>query len=154
MSNQHAPDMNRSSEERARNRPEQRVAAPMRSRHTIDGIGKRSPAKQRNSVVEANIDMVRETELIREGYGDRLGNNRWRINGRVYVREGTAKGTLYPESGPGVKVLTRNEYKALVLLIRYAGYTVEAEMELRNTPGMTDEVIAVARAWFGKRTQR
>jgi len=121
------------------------------TRHAIDGIGKRSPAKRRNSVVEASVDMVRETDLIRDGYGDSLGNNRWRINGRVYVREGTEKGTLYPESGPGVQVLSRNEYKALVLLIRYAGYTVEAETELRNTPGMTDEVIAVARAWFDRR---
>lgn len=125
----------------------------MRSRHAIDGIGKRSPAKRNNSVVDASVDLVRETELIRDGYGDSLGNNRWRINGRIYVREGTEKGTLFPESGPSVQVLTRNEYKALVLLIRYDGYTVETATEFRNTPGMTGDVIAVARAWFGKRTQ-
>lgn len=65
----------------------------MRSRHAIDGIGKRSPAKQRNTVIEASVDTVHETDLICDGYGDSLGNNRWRINGRVYVREGTEKGT-------------------------------------------------------------
>ena len=144
----------RSPEERIRNQPRIPIAAPLTSRHGINNIRGNSQPKPKNTVVDPGVDMVQETELIRQGLGDSLGNNRWRINDRVYVREGKPQGRLFPESGPGFHVLNRSEYKALTLLIAHNGYTVEAEKELRQTPGMTDEVIDVAREWFGKRTRK
>src|SRR5680860_105587 len=144
----------RAPEERIRNQPRNSIAAPLASRHSINSIRGNSQSKPRNTVVDPSVDMVQETELIRQGFGDSLGNDRWRINGRVYAREGKVHGRLFPESGPGFDVLTRSEYKALVLLISHNGYTVEAETELRQTPGMTDEVVRVAREWFGKRTRK
>jgi hypothetical protein len=34
-----------------------------------------------NSIVLPGVDTGRDTELIREGYGESLGNNRWQVNG-------------------------------------------------------------------------
>ena len=67
-------------------------------------------------MVLPGIDTGRDTELIREGYGDSLGNNRWRINGRIYTREGNV--TLFPESGPGIVRLNRAEFNAMTVLVR------------------------------------
>jgi hypothetical protein len=95
------------------------------------------------------VDMVQDTDLIRGGHGESLGNNRWRINGRTYTREGT----LFPESGPGIVVLNRAEFRALVILARYNGYTDEAIRELHRHPEITDQAIEVARPLFEQRTR-
>ena len=124
--------MDRTPEERETNRPQHRISAPLRSRHALESINRNSHPKNRNSVVLPGIDTGRETELIRQGYGDSLGNNRWRINGRVYVRKGTQKETLYPESGDGVQSLSGTEFAALVLLIRHGEYTVNAQREIAH----------------------
>jgi hypothetical protein len=133
--------------------PNQRITAPVRSRHALNAIGKRSVIKRRNSVVLPEVDMVYETDLIRRGHAEALGNNRWRINDRVYVREEREAGTLFPESGPGIVLLTRNEYKALVTLARYNGFTEQAARELERTPDISSKDIEIARNLFAKRTK-
>lgn len=154
MQDRDAPHINRSPEEREEHRPRQRVSAPVRSRHALERINRNSKPKELNSVVMPGINTGRETEMIRQGYGDSLGNNRWRINGRVYVREGNDKGTLYPESGEGVQHLSRNEFAALVLLIRHGGYNVNARREIAHKNAMTDDVVQVARALFDLRPKK
>ena len=99
------------------------------------------------------LDMVRDTDLIRRGHAEALGNNRWRINDRVYVREDKETGRLFPESGPGIVLLTRNEYKALVTLARYNGLTEQAARELEKTPDISSRDIEIARSLFAKRTK-
>ncbi len=100
------------------------------------------------------VDMVRDTDLIRRGNGEFLGSDRWRVNGRTYVREQTPTGTLYPESGPGIVVLDRAEYKALVILATYNGYTEQAANELSRNPHIADEAIEVARSLYAQRTRK
>src|SRR5680860_389336 len=136
--------MDRTPEERETNRPKHRTSAPLRSRHALESINRNSHPKNRNSVVLPGIDTGRETELIRQGYGDSYGNNRWRINGRVYVRKGNERGTLYPESGEGVRSLSRFEFKALVLLIAFGGYTEGAQRQFERDDLLTDDVVLVA----------
>jgi hypothetical protein len=147
------PNPDRSPEDRERQKPPRPVRAPLPSRHSIDHIGGNSPPKRRNTIVEPSIDMAWETDLIRQGYADSLGNSRYRVNGRVYVHESHPRNRLYPESGEGVHSLTRNEFAALTLLIRFHGYTVEARHEIEQTPQFTEEVMRVARTWFDKRTR-
>lgn len=98
--------------------------------------------------------MALDTDLIRRGHADSLDNNRWRINGRVYVREGTQKGTLYPESGTGIVTLNRFEFRAPRILVRYNGYTEEAVRELEQNPKITRKTIEKARDVFEQRTTK
>lgn len=144
MSGQDAPGLNRSPEERERNRPKHRITAPLRSRHTVEGIPGRSQPKALNSIVLPGVDTGRDTELIREGYGDSLGNNRWHVNGRVYVRKGDELGRLYPEHGEGVRILTRAEFRCLVLLASYGGYTPEVRTQVAHDDYLTDADLHVA----------
>lgn len=99
------------------------------------------------------IDTGRETELIRLGYGDSLGDSRWRINGRVCVREGTERGALFPESGEGVRNLTRFEYKALIPLITQGGYTEGAREQIAHDDLLTDDVMLVALELYDLRSR-
>jgi hypothetical protein len=98
--------------------------------------------------------MTWETEMIRQGYADNIGNSRYHINGRIYVHESPPRTRLYPERGSGIHNLTRDEFAALTLLIRFNGYTVEADRQIHKTPQFTEEVVEVAREWFDKRTRK
>jgi len=146
--------MDRSPEDRKKNRPKHRISAPLRSRHALESINRNSRPNNRNSVVLPGIDTGRETELIRQGYADSLGNNRWRINGRVYVRKGNERGTLYPESGEGVRSLSRFEFKALVLLISFGGYTEDAQRQFARDDLLTDDVVLVAFELYDLRSKK
>lgn len=136
------------------NKPKLPIAAPVRLRHALDAINRRSRIRHANGVALPNVDMVRDTDLIRRGNGEFLGSDRWRVNGRTYVREKTPAGTLYPESGPGIVVLDRAEYRALVILATYNGYTEQAANELSRNPHIADEAIEVARNLYAQRTRK
>ncbi len=136
------------------NKPRLPIAAPVRSRHALDAIGRRSHIKEINSVALPEVDLAAETDLIRRGYGEWLGNDRWRVNGRTYVREGNPKGTLFPESGPGIVRLGRAEFKALTILARYNGFTAAAAFELEHTPDISSTAITIARELFEKRARK
>ena len=136
------------------NKPKLPIAVPVRSRHALDAIGRRSHIKEFNSVALPGVDLVEETDLIRRGYGEPLGNDRWRINGRIYVREGNPQGTLFPESGPSIIRLDRAAFKALTIVVRYNGYTMEAAYEMAQAPDVGDNAIAIARDLYEQRTKR
>jgi len=98
--------------------------------------------------------MARDTELIRQGHGEPLGNARWQINGRTYVREDTPAGTLYPESGPGIVTLSRAQFRVLTILAKYNGYTEEAAHELARNPEIDDRAVEVAVSLYALRSRK
>lgn len=51
---------------------------------------------------------------------------------------------MYPVSGEGLVQINRHEFKALTLLIKHGGRTVEAEQQLVLDPAMTESVVALA----------
>lgn len=123
----------------------QPIGAPLAKRHRFESIGLKSKPKKTNSVAMPWVDMVEDVRMIREGKAERILNDRWRINGRIYVREDTPKGTMFPESGDGIVVLTRGQYKALSIIRGYNTDTVAAENELLNDPNLTEADVLVAR---------
>jgi hypothetical protein len=121
------------------------MTSPLARRHRFDTIGLKSPAKLVNSVAMPWVDMSEDVRLLREGFGERLPDDRWRVNGRTYVRESGPRGTMYPESGDGIVLLTRPQYKALAILRGYTADTVAAMNRLQNDPSISEDDIRVAR---------
>jgi hypothetical protein len=65
------------------------------------------------------------------------------VNGRAYGVEGA--GTVYPDSGPGIVKLDRNEYAALQQIAKAKG-DVSAAPQLTRNPRFTDNPEAVQKA--------
>ena len=133
--------------------PNQRITAPLRSRHALNAITGGSRIKERNSVALPEVDLVHETDMIRRGQAEVLGNNRWQVNERVYVREDSDAGRLFPESGPGIVRLSRAEFRALTILAKYNGYTEPAVRELDRAPDISHDEIATAVQLFSMRSE-
>jgi len=133
------------------NKPKQQILAPLPARHALDALTRKSRIK---SVVLPSVNMVEDTDLIRRGYGAYLGNDRWRINGRVYAREGTPQGRLFPERGDGIVTLTRSELKALITLVKYNGSTELAAQELWYSDDISHQDIETARKTCDLRTKK
>ncbi len=87
---------------------------------------------------------------IRGGNANRSGD-RYEVNGRFYGMEPT--GRMFPISGDGLVQLDRREFKALTLLIKYGGRTVDAERQILRDPAMTESVIAKALELFKRREE-
>lgn len=92
--------------------------------------------------------MVADTLAIRNGQAIRTGN-RYEINRRVYEMEPT--GRLFPVSGDGLVQLDRNEFKALMLLIKHGGRTFEVEEQLQRNPALPVRAVARAMELFRRR---
>lgn len=101
--------------------------------------------KEVNTIAMPWVDMVEDVRLIREGWGERLANERWRINSRIYVREDGAHGTMFLESGEGLVTLTRNQFRALAIIRHYNDDVVAADFRLRREKGITAEDIHFVR---------
>jgi hypothetical protein len=121
-----------------------KVLAPLASRHRLSALSHRTRVKVVNSVAMPWVDMVADTAAIRRGDAEPLDNDRWRVNGRIYAREGNANGRLYPESGDGIVVLRRAEFRALLILNRYNGDMVRCMREFDSNPEMGEEEIDIA----------
>ena len=80
--------------------------------------------------------------MINQGSGERVGDSRYRINGRVYAHK--PDGETYPESGEMVVSVTRPEFLLLRLLIRHEGRSVAFNRATERDPNSTEERIAVA----------
>lgn len=91
------------------------------------------------------VDMLEDIRLIRAGHGERLPNDRWIVNGRMYVQESSPSGRMYPESGDGVVILTRSQYKALSIIQGYNADTATIEFRLRNEHSISDADIEFVR---------
>lgn len=103
-------------------------------------------------MVSPTVNMVEDVDLIRQGFGEPLGSDRWRINWRVYVREETPQGRMYPESGEGVISPTRAEFKALIPIVKYNGYTEIAARELDFADDVASRDVEIARNVYALRS--
>lgn len=111
-----------SDEQRKRNSPPRPARPSATQRHELDRIKPSTHVKKRNSVALPGIDTRAEIELIGQGHGQLVGDSRYRINGRVYVRK--PDGAMYPERGDGIVQLTNPQFRTLRLLIKHDGRTV------------------------------
>ncbi len=111
-----------SDEKWKRNTPPRSVTPSATQRHELNRITPTSAVKRKNSVALPGIDTRAEIAGIQQGRGQRVGDSRYQINGRVYVRK--PDGATYPESGDGIIKLTNPQFRALRLLIAHAGRTV------------------------------
>lgn len=127
------------------NRPGRLIRTPNTKRHRFDAIDLRSLVKKRNSVAMPWVDMVEDVRLIREGFATRLPNDRWQINGRVYARESSDAGTMFPESGDGIVAMTREQFRALTILRGYGSDSMAIERRLAEQDSITESDIAFAR---------
>lgn len=69
--------------------------------------------------------------------------NRYKINGRTYGVE--PGGRVYPESGPGIVNLDRNEYAALQQVVKAKG-DIDAAPQLTRNPRFVNNPQAVQKA--------
>jgi hypothetical protein len=89
-------------------------------------------------MVLPGIDVEDEIERINRGEGISLGNNRWQINGRVYVDKGD--GATYPESGKDVITPSRRELIALQHLINSGGDMADLVRRTNRDPNVDDMI--------------
>jgi hypothetical protein len=95
------------------------------------------------------IDVAGEIELINQGYGKRVGDSRYEINGRVYAVK--PDGAAYPESGAGIVSVSRPVFLALRLLLEHGGRTDAFNRATERDPTYTEDVIREALDLFALR---
>jgi hypothetical protein len=113
------------------------------SRHNLNQIGGKSPAKADNTVVMPGVDAGADLRAITSGQAHwNPDTQRYELpNGRIYgVKD---NGTLFPVSGPGFEQLGRGEYQALQHYIRNDGDVAAAEAAMARNPFIT----AADRQW-------
>jgi hypothetical protein len=89
-------------------------------------------------MVLPGVDVEAEIEQINRGKGISLGNNRWRINGRVYVDKGD--GSTFPETGDGIISPSRRDLIALQYLIRSGGSMDDLVKRTNKDPNFDDTI--------------
>ncbi|GLY06932.1 hypothetical protein [Actinoplanes sp. NBRC 101535] len=119
------------------------------SRHTLAGARHGQP-KGENTVIlpgyeEAVADDIRGIAAGRATWDS--DTSLYQINGRTYGVKPT--GTVFPGTGPGLVLLDRNEYAALVAIARAKG-DVDSVPDFRHAPRFYEnpEVIATAKAIY------
>ena len=114
-------------------------------RHTVSGA--------RNGEVKAVTSVILRghEQLIRDDVADIASGRaawdekaqRYRVNGRSYGVE--SSGTVFPDSGPGIAKLDRNEYAALTEIAR-AGGDVSKVAAFKHNPRFLNNPQAIAKA--------
>ncbi|MDQ3653559.1 MAG: hypothetical protein M3457_00585 [Chloroflexota bacterium] len=131
-----------SDEQRKSNTPLHPVRPSATQRHELNRIKPNTAVKRVNSVALPEIDTRAEIAGIQQGHGQRVGDSRYQINGRVYV--GKPNGATYPENGDGIVQLTRLQFRALRLPIKHEGRTVDFDQATEKDPDITQDDISVA----------
>lgn len=103
----------------ARRIPRQPLRPSSKDRHQLDLLDINTRFKDATSALLPGLSLVADLDLINQGRGEDLGNNRWAVNNRIYVDKGDGK--AYPESGEGVVLITRPVLKAIQMLIGSGG---------------------------------
>ena len=116
------------------------------SRHELLRVKPGTHVKRINSIALPGIDTRHEIRLIQDGHAERVGDSRYRINGRVYVHK--PDGSTYPESGEGIVRLTNPQFRALRLLIAHDGRTVAFNRATERDKSITDLDIEVAHGLY------
>ncbi|MFG1805200.1 hypothetical protein [Streptomyces sp. NPDC049040] len=122
-----------------------RSLRPPNARHTVSGAAS-GEVEADNSVIlrgyqqQVNQDIA-DIAAGRAKFDEK--STRYEINGRTYGVEPT--GTVYPDSGPGIVKLDRNEYAALKEIAKAKG-NLEAAPQLTRAPRFTNNPEAVQKA--------
>lgn len=139
------------------------ILAPLRSRHALEALGIHSRVKSLNTIAPEGVDMVEDTRLIRDGYGIRRparadSAEHFEINGRLYGLEGSPQTNgafrLYPIRGEGLVEVGRAEYKAILLIIKHGGLTLECEELFKYDPEIDSATVAKAFEVYQMRKRR
>ncbi|MCD5349533.1 hypothetical protein [Kineosporia mesophila] len=111
------------------------------SRHLLNRIGRRSPQKNRNTLVLPDVDVSADLQDIQEGRArwNRTTSRYETPGGRTYGVE-EPSGTVFPDSGPGFIHLGRHEYHALKHYIQADGDRRKAEEAMTFFPALTESV--------------
>src|SRR5262249_21173524 len=94
---------------------------PPNARHTVAGARSGKGRAHHSGGLRGNEDAMRD-DVAQIAAGNASWNpatNRYEINGRSYGVE--PSGTVFPDSGPGIVKLDRNEYAALTEIAKAGG---------------------------------
>lgn len=118
---------------------------PPHKRHTIAGTRKGNVDEVNSVILRGHESAVRsDVEQIAAGRAKWDSDaSRYEINGRTYGVEGSGK--VFPDSGPGLVRLDRNEYAALQQ-IALAGGDLSKAQQLTRNPRFINNPDAVAKA--------
>jgi hypothetical protein len=126
--------------------PTSPLKPPLRSRHSIANVKQGGYVREKNSVVEAWVDMEADTAAINSGKATLVQNeygDNYIVNGRTYRYH---DGRLYPVDGVGVHSLSRDGFKALGVYNKF-GDTPAAAKYLDNMKVSSDDRDAALGAW-------
>jgi hypothetical protein len=114
---------------------------PPSSRHQLNQIGRKSPAKPKNTII-----LPEARDGVRQDIADiQAGNARWDPSTNSYVTDSGRRykvepnGTVFPVDGPGFVELSRPEFKALQALIAHNGDVEAAKASVAENPGIPPE---------------
>ncbi|MFJ5632636.1 hypothetical protein ACIQF5_08285 [Streptomyces goshikiensis] len=121
---------------------------PPNARHTVSGSAS-GEVKENNSVIlrGQHESVSQDIADIASGKAKYVPEtDRYEVNGRTYGVEGT--GRVYPDSGPGIVKLDRNEYAALQQIAKAKGDLSAAPQLARNprftnNPGIVEKAMAI-----------
>ncbi len=111
-------------------------------RHSIRSVSQKSVAKNKNTVIEAGVNVSDDVAKIDAGEAQKIGD-KFIINGRIY---GSHNGTLYPISGPGFHTLDRGAYKALGVFNKF-GNSQQAKNILKNMKIGNEQIQDALDVW-------
>jgi hypothetical protein len=118
---------------------------PPNRRHTVAGARHGEVGAGNSVILRGNENLVRD-DIARIAAGGARWlpeTNRYEINGRTYGVE--PSGTVFPDSGPGIVKLDRNEYAALKQ-IAIAGGDVASVRVFARDPRFLSHPEAIAKA--------
>jgi len=118
---------------------------PPNARHTVAGARSGMVGRRNSVVLRGNEDAMRD-DIAQIAAGNARWDgptSRYEINGRTYGVEPT--GTVYPDSGPGIAKLDRNEYAALTEIAKAGGDPAKVPAFTRD-PRFINNPDAIAKA--------
>jgi hypothetical protein len=118
---------------------------PPNARHTVAGARSGMVRPNNSVVLRGNEDAMRD-DIAQIAAGNARWDaptSRYEINGRTYGVEPT--GTVYPDSGPGIAKLDRNEYAALTAIAKADGDPAKVPAFTRD-PRFINNPDAIAKA--------
>jgi hypothetical protein len=122
---------------------------PPNARHTVAGARSGMVRPSNSVVLRGNEDAMRD-DVAQIAAGNARWDktiNRYEINGRTYGVE--PGGTVYPDSGPGIVKLDRNEYAALSAISRAGGDPAKVPAFTRDPRFINNpDAIATAKAIY------
>ncbi|MEU6894972.1 hypothetical protein ABZ934_24890 [Streptomyces sp. NPDC046557] len=121
---------------------------PPNARHTVSGSAS-GEVKENNSVILRGHQesVAQDISDIANGKATYVPEtDRYQVNGRTYGVEGS--GRVYPDAGPGIVKLDRNEYAALQQIAKAKGDLSAAPQltknpRFTNNPGIVEKALAI-----------